>query len=581
MEQIVKNIMKNNWIYPVFQPIVSLRDGNVVGYEALSRISDDAGREYKHISIEEIFVAAEKSDLIWNMDYLCRKNAMKEYFGQNELEEIGLLFLNVCPRIMEDQRFSTGFTRDYLKRFYTKPENIVFEITEREAIKNKTDFQKLVHHYKKQGFDIAIDDVGSAYSGLERICYSNPDYIKLDMSLVRGIHNNHIKEALVRGMMDFATSSNMQVIAEGIETKEELEKLIHLGVHYGQGYYLAYPQRYLSQPSEEVVQTIYIANQKRHKLQNYSVARYYIKNITFPTLTVSSEEKIGDIQEHLEKKPEIPGVCVCMENKVQGVLTREKLAQMLGGRFGFSLYQNRAVSLIMNKDFLSVDVQTPISVVSEIAMKREKSQLYDFIVVTQNSEYYGVVTIKDLLTNATQINLMAARDANPLTGLPGNVVIENEIETCLERNEEYSILYLDLDNFKAFNDRYGFECGDKVICAVADTLHDVFDKGEFIGHIGGDDFVVILSSEEWGRYIEKIDVEFRKRIQPLYSKQDWEQGYIIAANRKGEIEKFPVVSITTVAVTSREKSFCSHIEVTKELAARKKQEKKRRSLKFT
>lgn len=573
IKTIVREIIDHNWIYPVYQPIVSLKNASIIGYEALSRLEFEAQQMIGPINIESLFCEAEKSGLIWKLDYLCRKNAIKSFFQQNSVKD-RKLFLNVCPGIMADPRFSAGFTRDYLLHHGTEPERIVFELTERQAIKDKEAFMSMVEHYKKQGFDIAIDDVGSAHSGLERICYSKPNYIKLDMGLIRNIHKSSIKASLVRGLSDFALCNNICLLAEGIESREELETLISLGVPYGQGFYLGYPKKQIGCLDEKIQSTILQINVQKKKNQSRSVGEFPIKDIATETLTVSPEKGILEIHEHIQNHPELPGVCVCREGRVIGTLTRERLLQILGGRYGFSLYQKKPINLIMSTEFLCVDGDMPIRAVSELAMKREDTELYDFIVVSRLGKYYGIVTIKDLLIHATQVNLQTAMAANPLTGLPGNNVIEREIENCIQENKTYTIFYLDLDNFKAYNDVYGFEKGDQVIKTMADVLQEYREKDSFVGHIGGDDFVLIVKRNVNEKYAHSIEAEFKKRAILLYNSEDRERGYIVSTNRAGEVEQFPLVTVTIVGITEKDERFHSQYELSQELAKRKKQKKK-------
>ena len=134
----------------------------------------------------------------------------------------------------------------------------------------------------------------------------------------------------------------------------------------------------------------------------------------------------------------------------------------------------------------------------------ESDKLYDFIVVTENDKYIGTVTIKDLLQKTSEIEVSAAKHQNPLTGLPGNLIIEQKLQHCVANTSKYSVAYLDIDNFKAYNDVYGFEHGDLVIKLLADILRNNFSNEQFIGHIGGDDFTVIINDIVWEDFFTSI-----------------------------------------------------------------------------
>lgn len=228
------NIIKNKAIKAVYQPIVSLNNGKIFGYEALSRITvTDC-----NLNIEELFHLAEKYQKLWDLERLCRKKALK--YAVNKPCNTKL-FINVDPNIIHDPDIVTGFTQKKLNKYKLDPEDIIFEITERSAIKDIHTFNAAVSHYKSQNFEIAIDDFGSGYSGMNRVCSLSPKYLKLDIQLVRNVHIDIMKKCAIKSIIYFCNEAKIKTIAEGIETRDELKTLIDLGVDYGQGYYFARP----------------------------------------------------------------------------------------------------------------------------------------------------------------------------------------------------------------------------------------------------------------------------------------------------------------------------------------------------
>ena len=306
------------------------------------------------------------------------------------------------------------------------------------------------------------------------------------------------------------------------------------------------------------------------------VDTYFIKNIITKGITVAPERRVESIMDYFEAKNDLPGICVVESNRVIGIVTRDKLMKKLSGRYGFSLHQNKKLRTVMEESFLAVDASTPISAVSEMAMERGQEDLYDFVVVTNKELYMGIVTVRDLLRRATEINVNMARSCNPLTGLPGNIAIADEIDRCLLQERDFIVSYLDLDNFKAFNDKYGFEKGDAVIRLLADVLKEIVAKSGFVGHIGGDDFIAVLFMPIV-RFEQRVQSEFEKRAHALYSEKDRQAGYIVTTNRHGEQECFPLVSVTIVSTGSQEKKYGSNYELSEELAARKKEAKKEKA----
>jgi diguanylate cyclase (GGDEF)-like protein len=260
-----------------------------------------------------------------------------------------------------------------------------------------------------------------------------------------------------------------------------------------------------------------------------------------------------------------------------GIITNEKLALKMSGHYGFSLYQNKPISELMDRGFLSVDSDMPINTVSCLAMSRKKDCLYDFIVVTENNKYIGTVTIKDLLQKKTEIDVDNAKHQNPLSGLPGNILVEEKLNLCLKCNMKYSIAYIDIDNFKAYNDVYGFEKGDLIIKLLADILKETFPEEHFIGHIGGDDFIVVLNELVTEDYFDIINEQFEMRVLAFYQAADIQNGYISTLNRRGQLEQYPLLTLTSVVENNHSQQFEDVYQLT-ELLAKQKRTKKQKKI---
>jgi len=210
-----------------------------------------------------------------------------------------------------------------------------------------------------------------------------------------------------------------------------------------------------------------------------------------------------------------------------------------------------------------------------MAMSRENDKLYDFIVVTENDKYLGIVTIKDLLKKTSEIEISEAKHKNPLSGLDGNLIIEQKLSQCVANTTKYSVAYLDIDNFKAYNDVYGFKNGDLVIKLLADILTNSISEEQFIGHIGGDDFVVIINNHITEDYLKDIVEQFELEVLSFYNQTDIENGYIATVNRHGEKEKFPLITLTCVVVNNQTQTYKNVFKLTEMLALLKKRAKSR------
>lgn len=562
LQQLFYRILHNQDIQTVFQPIISLEDGTILGYEALSRGPVRTPLQ----NPAKLFTYAMENGQLWELELLCRTKALET---AHALQTTGKLFLNVNPNIMSDRKFRQGFTKDYLRRFQMDAETIVFEITEKEAISNLNHFKQTVRHYKEQTYHIAIDDVGSGYSGLNILTDIHPHFMKLDMQLIRNIDSDQTKQSLVKSLCEFAAHSQIYIIAEGIETKKELVKLIELGVRFGQGYYIQKPAPDLLPIREEVIALIIDENKRK---QNRSLKRLggpFVKEMSTPLQTLEAHVLIDEVKTLMHQDQSVPGFCIVEGNRVIGVITRYELHVKISGPFGYSLFSNKPIIEIMDTDFLQVDVETPIHTVAKLAMRRDAKHLYDFITVTQNGDYYGIVTVKELLEKTIEIEVNVAKHLNPLTELPGNLLIEQQLQQCVEVQEGYAVLYLDLDNFKPYNDVYGFEKGDQILMHVAKLLKEIVLPSDFIGHIGGDDFIVVASTEQSMMYCEQIIQQFDASIEQFYTPKDVANGWITSKNRHGKDELFPLLTISIAGIMNH------HFHTTYDLARIVSEVKKR------
>jgi GGDEF domain-containing protein len=238
--------------------------------------------------------------------------------------------------------------------------------------------------------------------------------------------------------------------------------------------------------------------------------------------------------------------------------------------YGYSINSRKKAKELMRTDFLNINRNIRVDEVSRIAMQRAYERLYNPVVVESGGEYLGIVTIKDLLDASTKIQIEIAKRSNPLTGLPGNLLVEDEISVRIFGTKPYCITYYDLDNFKAYNDAYGFVNGDLMLKLVSDVLKECAEDNEFIGHIGGDDFIVIADYHNGETYCEKVIERFGREVLSLYRPDDVKNGFIISKNRQGVTENFPITSLSIAGVTNREKRYNNVDEFSLDVARIKK-----------
>lgn len=551
------NIINDKNITTVFQPIVSLNDGNILGYEALSRGPNDS----LLFSPDKLFSAAEKYNKTWQLDSLCRIKAIEKAksIGTNKF-----LFLNVDPMIIKDQNFIKGFTKEFLLKNNISPENIIFEITEKTAIQDYTGFKNILSNYIEQGYKIAIDDTGAGYSGLKTISETKPHYIKIDMDLVSNIDKEPFKQALMKTFVTLSNETGMKIIAEGIETEEELKMLINLGVYAGQGFYLQRPaSNFLDIPDK--VKSFIITHSKL-KNNNFNIDKHFIGEIVSKNKTFNANSTCNNLINHFKTSIE-SGVCITNFDYPVGLVMRNCLDAALATQYGVAIFSRRSISLVMDNNPLIVDYYTRVNTVSNQAMNRDDKRIYDHVIVIKEGKYYGIVTIKDLLLYTTRIEKNYAKELNPLTGLPGNTIIESNLKDILKGNEECCLLYFDLDNFKIYNDVYGFENGDKVLKFTARVIENSIDKlldeYNFVGHIGGDDFVCIIknSFDNNIKLCKEIIKNFDASITNFFNEKDKQNGYIQSLDRKGTLDKFNLTSMSIAGLYGNFSNLSSTDEI--------------------
>lgn len=492
-----------------YQPIIALDTGEAMGWEALTR----GPRGSRFERPDTLFAFAEETGDLYRLERLCRERSIEQ---ARTLPGGSKLFLNINPRTIDDPQFTKGETRRLLDRSGLAPSHIVFEITERHSIHDYEGFRKTLEHYRQQGYLIAVDDAGAGYSSLQSIVELCPDFIKMDMSLIRGIDNDPVKQALLEAFVNLAAKIKCKIIAEGIETQEELSMLLSLGINYGQGYLLGRPDPELTVSlPPTVAASIERRRQERVLLTHSSMLE--IGSIATSTFVMPLRSTIKEVHELLENRRHISSVVIVEGRRPVGLLTRDHLYSLLGSQYGVPLYFKRTVCELMDQHPLVVEGQTRIDEVSALATGRNNYKRYDDIIVTDHGELRGIVSVQTLLDIMSKVKIEIAKYANPLTGLPGNLRIEEELRRRVRHGERFVVLYIDLDRFKQFNDKCGFEYGDQMILYLAELLSRQVSRcgtrHDFLGHIGGDDFVICTTQEVVDRLANRIVRTFERAVR--------------------------------------------------------------------
>lgn len=529
-----------------FQPIVDIHTGKTYGVEALIRNYEKA----KFRSIDDIFDTAVKEQILYKIDIKLREIAIRKFSKITFANKIRI-FYNIDNRLEFTKNFNAQNTKNILEKLNLNDSNICFEISE----KTHANFNELMNfqafsHYKNQNYNIAIDDFGVGLSGFKLLYYSEPDFIKIDKFFIYEISKNTKKQLFVQSIVKIAQNMGIKTIAEGIESKEDFITCKALGCNMAQGFYIQKPTLNIEN-IKKTYKEIYFIHQKEQRKNN--ISKEISKKIEKlePINHKSDIEKMLDVfRKNATSTRLIPVVDDNMRPK--GVIYETDLKTYSFSSFGWSLLFNKTKGNI--KKIISrcgiADINDNLDKIIDAHSSKQNSQ---GVLITKNEKYYGYLSSRVLLDLIYERNILNAKDQNPLTGLSGNNIINEFLSVCLSSTKKSVIIYFDIDNFKPYNDFYGFRNGDRVIKLFAEILDKESKKipaSKLVGHIGGDDFFLGINTNEDISYdyiyniTNNILSKFKNDVESFYDKKDRELKFIITKNRQGVDEKF---SLTTIS----------------------------------
>lgn len=238
----LRDILAGEKIRTLVHPVFDLATMDVIGYEALSRGPEDSEFERP----DKLFSVAYDADLVMRLERVCRKRALAR---AADMPAGRLLFLNIEPEAVCDPQLRDAVTSAMIAEAEVEPRAIVLELTERAAVSDFASFRSTLEYVRALGFGVAVDDAGAGYNSLQCLAEVRPEWLKIDMSLVRGCDTDEVRASLVESLVSFASRVGAKLVAEGIETEGELDALRRMGVTYGQGFLLALPSE--SFPADE------------------------------------------------------------------------------------------------------------------------------------------------------------------------------------------------------------------------------------------------------------------------------------------------------------------------------------------
>lgn len=564
------DIIRERQLHAIFQPIVSMHNAEIVGYEGLIRGPSDSPLH----SPLMLFQAARECGRAVEIEYLSRAVVLNTFARLNVQ---GKLFLNVNPDTLLMEGWRSGETLRCIAASGLKPDQVVIELTENSTGFDYQVLREATQHYRAMGFEIAMDDLGEGFSSLRMWAEIRPDYVKIDKHFIQNIHLDPIKLQFVRSVQEIARSSGCRIIAEGIETHAELVAVHGLGVAYGQGYHFAHPQ---TRPETQLAPTITatlkgVTPEATLSTEHSILRRTTVANLVKFVQPVNPDTSNDEVFAIFEQNPELYSMPVVDIGKPIGLISRYTMIDRFARRYGKELYGKLSCATMMDDSPLIVERSVSIQELSSLILEMKPYHLALGFIVADRGEYLGMGSGHDLLREVTQMQIAAARYANPLTQLPGNVPINEHIDGLLERGVEFAACYFDIDHFKPYNDVYGFRKGDEIIKLVSKLLQEItHPETDFIGHIGGDDFLVLFQSSDWEDRCQSMLKKFYIASLAHYETKDIERGWIEAEDRQGNLTQHPLISLSIGAVWIQPSAFTSHNEVAAAATVAKKEAKK-------
>jgi len=527
-----------------FQPIVNVKSGNLFAVEALLRNFHEAGNFH---SIFNLFDDAFHDGILYQLDLELRYIAL-EKFSRLNIKNIQL-FYNLDHRLLYMPDFSHGNTSLILENLNLDKKSICFELSERGTLQDPSSITTMVNRYKQEGYDIAIDDFGTGIAGLQLLYYAESNFIKIDRFFIQNIQSDAKKRLFCSSIINMAHIMGMRVIAEGIESKEEYYTCKDLGADLLQGYFIQKPKIELEKirSKYEEISDLY-KNDKRYFSTNL-LDKQKIEIIKPILINTSLHDLFIYFKENSENSfvPIVDRI-----NNLCGVIYEKDIKKISYSQFGIALAKNDNDHTKIKKfikHVVSAEITWGVDKILEIynMNKHNTSGIY----ITKNNKYFGFLSVNDLLDISYNRNLEMAEDKNPLTKLPGNKKIEEYLLNNFESKSFFYIVYFDFNDFKPFNDYYGFRQGDRVILLFSTILKSYAQANNFLAHIGGDDFFVGFTQSKYEyvyKTIHEIQTEFKLKVKELYSKVDQENGYISAKDRFGIERKFNILGVSSAII---------------------------------
>lgn len=568
--------IKNGEFFANYQPLFSQDGIRIIGMEALARWNHPT---LGLVGPDKFIPVAEANGAIVQLGEWILELALQNCkVWREQINPDLVVSVNVSTRQLKDRRFAERVSH-LLQTVGLPPHALCCELTESLLMEHSNENTAQLFRLKELGVRLAIDDFGTGYSSLTYLKHLPVDYLKIDRSFIQDIDSNSDDRAIVAAIIAMARSLNLKVVAEGVETPAQHHLLQELGCDSLQGYLFGRPMERSSfeqflhskpapsgsstEPSSAYPQSDHPTADRQRCADPAQPEERMLQTVADLTLLIpplKPADRLNTALDRFQTDKLLQVLPVVEQQKVVGVLNRsEFIEEQVVGRIGYAFHINHSKKVrdLMQPVPLVIESDTSIEDAAQALHGRFGTMRLENICVSNHGEYLGVLDVRTLVEAITALNLKLAKGANPLTGLPGNESIQREITRRLDSGLPFEIAYIDIDNFKPFNDYYGFERGDMVIQIVGDIILHQSQGGSsyaamnsFCGHIGGDDFILISSPGDAVPLCCQIIRDFELRLPVLHGPGDCTRGCYTAFNRKGELETFSLLSLSMAVIST-------------------------------
>jgi diguanylate cyclase (GGDEF)-like protein len=547
----VERVIRGGLLRVRYQPIVDFRRRRVLAAEALTHVPG-------HPTLADpyaLFGAAERAGCLAELELACIDIALAGAEAANLKSRI---FLNLSPLALVGPIDWPAELRRLCERHGIDPVSCVLELTERTLVEDYERIRATLAAARELGFEFAIDDLGAGYSGLRMWSEIRPEFVKIDRYFVSKIDSDSVKSGFIRSIVAMARAAGSYVIAEGVETQEQCRCLLDLDVDAAQGYYFARPAPILA---EEPAVLAAIASLTSSDPVGGA------EQLATEAITLKPETPIRRLVALLHEHAQCDAFPVINEHgEPLGMIWRNTFLLRYARPLQPEILNKRPVTEVMDGAPLLIDASLRLEQVSQLVTRRSRVRVTEQFIIVKDGRYLGVGQTIDLLERITQERVRVATHSNPLTLLPGNVPIADNMNRLLAQGRTFVACYLDLDNFKPFNDLYGYLKGDEVLLHIARLLQAAVARHvDFIGHIGGDDFIVLMRSSDWLERLKALVHEFEGSVRLFYSEEHRVAGGIETTDRYGERRQFEFLTLSVALFDTAEFRIASSEDIAQRL----------------